>query len=377
MTSLRCFVVTTSHTNTISIKVDGKDTIDDLRKKIKANEDYELDEQDEFTVWKINLPKKEYRKKAGLVRSYIPFNLSVKEVLDGEELRVSKMKIEEIFPHADKNYYHVAIQILPLPNNSAHIFVDDSNLFIEGKFAIGTREKLGCNSSRGLQLQEFRIDHGMLLEVVLDGRPKGSKPVLVGSRPPSDENLWNFIRKYDYEVNVLDRNVQGCEKGVDPTLGYAIDSTVSSHPPGILILVAGDGDYYPHIMPALHYNWKVEVWFWKQAISKRLKDAFSENNKVKFQSLEDRYKLFSYGDGVPSFKSNLAFLILHGEAIYEWKNRDIFECFRSLDLFGWLKWVDNYTVHLYFKKGKLERAKKWINENWVNKGPKIDIWENT
>ncbi|CAG8739134.1 uncharacterized protein OCT59_012857 [Rhizophagus irregularis] len=189
MLSLRCFVVATSHTDTILIEVSDEDTIGILKKKIRANKDYEFDEQDEFTIWKIDLLKKDYRKKSGPVRSFIPFNLSIKEVLGGEELRNSEAKIKDAFLHVAEDCYHVGIQIQPLPDNSVYVFVDDSNLFIEGKFAVGTKEMLGCLSSRGFQLNEFRIDHGLLLEVVLDGRLKGSKPVLVGSRPPSDEDL--------------------------------------------------------------------------------------------------------------------------------------------------------------------------------------------
>ncbi|GBC26992.2 hypothetical protein RIR_jg18085.t1 [Rhizophagus irregularis DAOM 181602=DAOM 197198] len=91
--------------------------------KIKVNKDYEVDEQDEFTIWKINLLKREYRKKAG-----------------------SQDSLEAI--------YHL---IWALRSTRRYVFVDDSNLFIEGKFAVGTREMLGCSSSRGPQLEEFRI----------------------------------------------------------------------------------------------------------------------------------------------------------------------------------------------------------------------------
>ncbi|CAB4437608.1 unnamed protein product [Rhizophagus irregularis] len=78
------FKVGTSYEATISIEVEKEDTIDVLREKIKVNEDYEFDEQNEFTIWKINLLKRKYRKKAGLVRGYISFNLGIKEVLGGE-----------------------------------------------------------------------------------------------------------------------------------------------------------------------------------------------------------------------------------------------------------------------------------------------------
>ncbi|PKY34891.1 hypothetical protein RhiirB3_455045, partial [Rhizophagus irregularis] len=70
-----------------------------------------------------------------------------------------------------------------------------------------------------------------------------SKPVLVSSRSPNNEDLWNFIREKDYEVNALDRNIRNREKAVDPTLGQAINSTVISHPPSILVLVADDKNY--------------------------------------------------------------------------------------------------------------------------------------
>lgn len=221
----------------ISIGVEERDTIDKVKEKIKANDNYMFGERDEYTLWRINLPKKEYREKAGLVRSYTPFSLGIKEVLGGKELNL-EMRIKEIFPWGlDNDFFHIAVQINPVPSNSVYVFVDDSNLFIQGKYAVGTEERLGYTTERGYKLDEFRIDHGKLLDIVLSGRPKGSKPILVGSRPPKDENLWNFIREKDYDVNSLNRNVQDREKEVDSTLGQAISSAVSSYLPGILVLI--------------------------------------------------------------------------------------------------------------------------------------------
>ncbi len=91
---------------------------------------------------------------------------------------------------------------------------------------------------------------------------------------------------------------------------------------------------------------------------------------MKFYPLDDYYKSFSYGVGVLSFKSNLVFLTLHGETIDKWNNKDIFKCFKALDIFGWLRWEDNITVHLYFKKEILDHARKWIEENWIGADPK-------
>ncbi|GBC31998.1 hypothetical protein RIR_jg33392.t1 [Rhizophagus irregularis DAOM 181602=DAOM 197198] len=130
------------------------------------------------------------------------------------------------------------------------------------------------------------------------------------------------------------------------------------------------------VRPVLHRNWKVEIWFWNQGISKGLKNAISVSNMVKFCLLENYYKLFSCGDGIPSFKSNLLSLSLHGEDIYKWKNQELFACFKALDLFGWLKWEDNFTVHLYFRKGTLDRAINWINKNWIGADSKVEMWVN-
>ncbi|CAG8571270.1 4561_t:CDS:2 [Diversispora eburnea] len=38
--------------------------------------------------------------------------------------------------------------------------------------------------------------------------------------------------------------------------------TASTTDPGILVLVAGDGDYEPAISEAIKFNWTIEVWFW-------------------------------------------------------------------------------------------------------------------
>lgn len=137
-----------------SYNFEKEDTIDVLREKIKVNKDYEVDEQDEFTIWKINLLKREYRKKAGSQDSLEAIYHLIWALRSTRRWRV-RAKIKEISYQVNKGYYRVAIQILPKLDR--YVFVDDSNLFIEGKFAVGTREMLGCSSSRGPQLEEFRI----------------------------------------------------------------------------------------------------------------------------------------------------------------------------------------------------------------------------
>ena|SRR5947209_6273362 len=128
MLSISCLVVATAYTGDLSFEVEEKDTIDGLKEKIRAKRGYLFYEQDKFTIWKINLPKKEYPKLVGTVRSYVPFVLGIKEVLGGKELSSSKEEIKQIFPNGlDEDFFHIAVQIQPVPNDVVHVFVDDSN----------------------------------------------------------------------------------------------------------------------------------------------------------------------------------------------------------------------------------------------------------
>jgi len=148
-----------------------------------------------------------------------------------------------------------------------YIFVDNSNLFIEGKYTVGRIEQAGNfdYQRNSYQLNQLYIDHGRLLLTLLKGRIIGSNPVIVGSRPPPNDSLWDRIRNQGYDVIVYDR-IANKEKKVDMELGASMLDIIHFMDPGVIILVAGDGDYYPILTRALKYNWKIEVWFWSSGM---------------------------------------------------------------------------------------------------------------
>ncbi|CAG8600724.1 5913_t:CDS:2 [Diversispora eburnea] len=113
---------------------------------------------------------------------------------------------------------------------------------------------------------------------------------------------------------------------------------VESRDPGVILLVAGDGDYYPSLTRAVDRNWKIEVWFW------------SSDPAGKKYILE----------------------ITDGETLIKWQDDEIMECFDSLELFGWWFREEGPTIYLYFdNKTHLKKAKNWLE----SKHPDVKVWE--
>ncbi len=53
-------------------------------------------------------------------------------------------------------------------------------------------------------MKQLNIDYGYLLTMILSERKLGSDPVIVGSRPPPDDTLWDGIKELGYDVSVYD-----------------------------------------------------------------------------------------------------------------------------------------------------------------------------
>jgi len=108
--------------------------------------------------------------------------------------------------------------------------VDNSNLFIEGTFTVGRLEQAGTfdHTRNSYKLHQLNLDYGRLLSIVLNERTMGSDPVIVGSRPPSNDTLWDRIQNKGFEVVVYDRNIENKEKKVDMELGVSIVDTIHS-----------------------------------------------------------------------------------------------------------------------------------------------------
>ena len=147
------------------------------------------------------------------------------------------------------------------------IFVDNSNLWIEGKKAYAEAHNLMTSED-----PRARFDIGQLNEVVAAGREVSCRR-LYGSRPPPVDTVWAKIEEQGWEVDIKDKSYHtGKEKQVDSQLITDVAIVVSSEKIGTVIIVAGDVDYKPPIEEALARGWKVEVWSWERALSAGIRD---------------------------------------------------------------------------------------------------------
>jgi uncharacterized LabA/DUF88 family protein len=158
------------------------------------------------------------------------------------------------------------------------IFVDNSNLWIEGKKVSGRRSRPQVPSNRF-----YRIEYGRLLQHVLNGRELAAIPKLYGSEPPPNDSVWKIIRSKGFDVKVFRRNIFNKEKGVDMRMGLDIEKLVlTAKPPGTIAIVAGDADFIQVVDDAKAEGWNVEVWYWSNAAGdlKRAVDRFENLNSV-------------------------------------------------------------------------------------------------
>jgi hypothetical protein len=89
---------------------------------------------------------------------------------------------------------------------SVFIFVDNSNVWIEGKKASGRSRTPQVPSN-----YYYRIEYGRLLTHVLGTRALGDIPRLYGSEPPPNDSVWESIRSRGFDVQVFKRVIPGTQ----------------------------------------------------------------------------------------------------------------------------------------------------------------------
>lgn len=148
--------------------------------------------------------------------------------------------------------------------NDCVIIVDNSNIWIEGmkhsakiKKMVSVDEKDPCDFS-------WRIDFGKLLNRVSEGKTI-RKAILVGSRPPQNDSLWNTAANKGFEVIVHDRNSENKEKAVDTELVAQGVELICTTEPATLKILSGDSDFMPLVKIANTYGWETEMWAFPNA----------------------------------------------------------------------------------------------------------------
>ena len=160
------------------------------------------------------------------------------------------------------------------------IYVDDSNLWIQGKKAYAEAHNLLTSED-----PRARFDIGQLNEVVAEGREVGGR-TLYGSKPPPVDTVWAKMEEQGWNVKIEKKSYHtGKEKQVDSKLITDVASVVNREKIGTVIIVAGDVDYKPPIEEALARGWNVEVWSWERALSAAIRDHRSRGKGLRVEYL--------------------------------------------------------------------------------------------
>ena len=162
------------------------------------------------------------------------------------------------------------------------VFVDNSNVWIEGKFASAVKKGYSANlyetHDQNHQDQSWFIDFGRLLYKATDTRvDEVTRAVLFGSKPTDKDSLWNAMRNSGFEVFNIPRNVANKEKKVDTGIVAEILKTLYTHATNgdEFILIMGDSDFVPVIKQIRDRGMKTKVVFWEN-VSGELKAEADE-----------------------------------------------------------------------------------------------------
>ena len=168
-----------------------------------------------------------------------------------------------------------------------YIYVDNSNLYIEGRRVSAVQTGLANNIIQAMN--ERILDHGYTISfgklhqfLTGDDLSQIKRVALFGSRPPPNDSIWRFAEKAGFELHLEDRNYANKEKRIDTGIVTLMmkDAYRNASPGDTFVLVAGDGDYIPTIRELISDGFNVEVVFWDHA-SRDLKES-----ATKFISLD-------------------------------------------------------------------------------------------
>ena len=171
-------------------------------------------------------------------------------------------------------------QWTPTPGSVLFTYVDNSNIWIEGQRIQAVRQGLARDlndaARRGICVP-WSYDFGRLYELVCPVGTNVGRSILVGSKPPPNDSLWERARDEGFEVEVFDRNRSNKEKQVDSTIVTKMmeDSFqyMNSDRGDTAVLVAGDADYMPCVRSLQERDLKVRVVFWRHATSHELRES--------------------------------------------------------------------------------------------------------
>ena len=161
-----------------------------------------------------------------------------------------------------------------------YIYVDNSNLYIEGRRVSAVASGLASNiveaMNSGILDHGYTISFGKLHQFLTgDDLTKIKRAALFGSRPPPNDSIWQYAKKAGFELHLEDRNYANKEKKIDTGVATLMTKDAYKHgkpAEDAFVLVAGDKDYVPTLNELRADGYNVEVVFWDHA-AQELKEA--------------------------------------------------------------------------------------------------------
>lgn len=176
------------------------------------------------------------------------------------------------------------------------VLVDNSNVFIEGQKYSARAKGIVVDPATGKQACDpsWRVRFNELLCALAGARPI-HKAVLVGSRPPQNDGVWQAATSQGFEVIVHDRSADGREKAVDTELvAQGTEIICSAGQPMDLIVVSGDRDFIPLVKVAHRKKWTVEMAAFTSAYNPAGEMATSVEKIVPLDALFDRIGRYEF-----------------------------------------------------------------------------------
>ncbi|MEO0485167.1 MAG: NYN domain-containing protein [Pseudomonadota bacterium] len=174
------------------------------------------------------------------------------------------------------------------------IYVDNSNVFIEGKRVSAVRKGLALDvydaMANRIVDNDWRMSFGNLYQFVAgNNKANTARAMLFGSRPPENDAIWDIARRAGFEVVTHDRNRANKEKKIDTGIVAALtrDAYANAEPGDTFTIVSGDADYVPAVEQLVEDGFTVDVVFWEHA-SSELREASSS-----FVSLNEHLDLLA------------------------------------------------------------------------------------
>ena len=172
------------------------------------------------------------------------------------------------------------------------IYVDNSNVFIEGKrvsaVQIGMVPNIWDAIEHRILDNGYRMSFGKLYHFVAgNNRADTARAMLFGSRPPQNDAIWQMAEQAGFEVVVHDRNFSNKEKKIDTGIVAAMtrDAYRNAKNGDVFTIVSGDNDYVPAVEQLRGDGFQVDVVFWGHA-GRELREA-----ATRFISLDQHLNL--------------------------------------------------------------------------------------